>query len=1274
MVIDPTTNTLYAVTAVETTASRTDRTGTYSPATIQQYLHSINLLTGAENPGSPVLINPTFAGSANFNGNSNNAPQGTPSINEQSGTTNATTTGVIPFYALNEHARAALTLYNNTVFITYASHTDNEVYHGEILGYNASTLVLTNKFIATPNGAEGGIWDGGANPAIDANGNMYVMTGNGDWDQASSPYTAETDFAMSFLKLPTNATGQYSCNFLDPTTYFTPNAWSTLNNGDLDIGAGGCTLLTNLAGPHSNLVVGGGKGATIYVLDAATMGGNQSPDAVVQEFEEQGGKAMFCTPAYFNGYLYYAPSGWSLEQRAVGYNSTTKSYIADPPTFQSPTNDTYAVKGSNPFITANGTQNGLVWMENGNLRVYNAANVSSGPIYQSGPFTGTTAKFIVPTVANGKVYCTSYQTNSGATANTFSNLLVYGLLQQFTTVPSPAPTSLTATTASSSSIQLAWSNTATDLGGFHVWRSTSATGTFTDITPSGVPSNTTTFTDTGLASGTTYFYFVTSFNNVGDSSPTSTVSTKTLTVYTANGLVAYLPFDEGTGTTTADTTGNGNNGTLPGAEPPTWVTGLINSALEFHGTNSAGHVEVANAPSLQFGANQSYTIGAWVNVTNGNTGKEQEVINKSADQGNEYGLLINAAGDWVFRGGSSSSPVDVVGPAAVSNTWTFVCGVQDAVAGTRTLYINGVAVASSTTLEPGDGTGDLWIGAQNLAAPNDNSYQGLIDEVRVYNIAIQPGQMADQMAPPVLQALSNQAHGGAGTFGIQISPYVSVVAEPRKGSTIGSYSIVLTFSCPVAKNIVATLQTQSGGTGIGTVGTITYDSTGAIVTVPLTGVANLQALDLHLSNITPGGAPVGLVTATADIPFNILWGDVNQNGYVDYLDVAISTGAQGQNVTGANFMDDVDCNGTLNSADTTIINSEAGSNIGPVLDTNMALFQPASDSSSLQAPSLAFDNNLTGTRWETTHGIDPGWLEVDLGSICAIHSITIYWEDAKAADYFLQSSTDNQTWTNLMPEVTDNTSGGNTSQTFNGLTGSGRYVRMYGLARSTGFGYSAFEMQVDGQLGSHTVNPAPSITGDTAFYVTQGVPVSGITIGASNSPTNFSATGLPTGLTINAASGAITGTPSVNGVITSEVTATNGNGNSAVTPLIFTIAASSEAVPVVSATPAPPAGTVGTIYSYQITASNSPTTYNVSAGGLPAGLNLSDTGLITGTPTATGSSTFSITASNGTTRRAGKLHDRYRCGGRRRACHQCDPGSASGHGRHGLQLHPIGDQ
>ena len=110
--------------------------------TYQQYLHSINILTGQENTGSPVLINPTFAGSANFGGASQGAPQGTPNTFEQSGTTTSSVTGVIPFYALGISMRARRSRSTMESFTSPMPPTPTASRtHGEILGFNESNLV-----------------------------------------------------------------------------------------------------------------------------------------------------------------------------------------------------------------------------------------------------------------------------------------------------------------------------------------------------------------------------------------------------------------------------------------------------------------------------------------------------------------------------------------------------------------------------------------------------------------------------------------------------------------------------------------------------------------------------------------------------------------------------------------------------------------------------------------------------------------------------------------------------------------------------------------------------------------------------------------------------------------------------------------------------------------------------------------------------------------------------------------------------------------------------
>ncbi len=149
----------------------------------------------------------------------------------------------------------------------------------------------------------------------------------------------------------------------------------------------------------------------------------------------------------------------------------------------------------------------------------------------------------------------------------------------------------------------------------------------------------------------------------------------------------------------------------------------------------------------------------------------------------------------------------------------------------------------------------------------------------------------------------------------------------------------------------------------------------------------------------------------------------------------------------------------------------------------------------------------------------------------------------------------------------------------------------------------------------------PSITSSTTASGTVGTAFS-YQITATNSPTSYSATGLPAGLSVNTSSGLISGTPTAAGSSTVTLGATNsgGTGNATLT-LTISVAPPS----ITSSTTA--SGTVGTAFSYQITATNSPTSY--SATGLPAGLSVNtSSGLISGTPTSAGSSTVTLGATN----------------------------------------------
>ena len=131
-------------------------------------------------------------------------------------------------------------------------------------------------------------------------------------------------------------------------------------------------------------------------------------------------------------------------------------------------------------------------------------------------------------------------------------------------------------------------------------------------------------------------------------------------------------------------------------------------------------------------------------------------------------------------------------------------------------------------------------------------------------------------------------------------------------------------------------------------------------------------------------------------------------------------------------------------------------------------------------------------------------------------------------------------------------------------------------------------------------------------------------ITATNNPTSFNATGLPAGLTVDTSSGVISGTPTAAGTssVTLSATNANGTGNGTLT-LTINVAAAPVLTSASTAT-----GRVGSAFSYQITASNNPTSFNAT--GLPAGLAIdTSSGLISGTPTTAGTSNVAVSATNG---------------------------------------------
>ena len=114
----------------------------------------------------------------------------------------------------------------------------------------------------------------------------------------------------------------------------------------------------------------------------------------------------------------------------------------------------------------------------------------------------------------------------------------------------------------------------------------------------------------------------------------------------------------------------------------------------------------------------------------------------------------------------------------------------------------------------------------------------------------------------------------------------------------------------------------------------------------------------------------------------------------------------------------------------------------------------ASSQENAGTPAANATDGNTGTRWSSAFS-DPQWLEVDLGASASITQVVLNWETAYATAFQIQTSNDNSTWTSIYSTTTG--TGG--TQTLN-ITGSGRYVRMYGTVRATQYGYSIYEFQV----------------------------------------------------------------------------------------------------------------------------------------------------------------------------------------------------------------------
>lgn len=356
-----------------------DQSGNY-----HQRLHALDITTGAELEHSPTEVQATYPGTGD---NSSN--------------------GRVVFDPAQYAERSGLLLLNGAIYLGWTSHCDSGPYTGWLMGYSESTRAQTSVLNLTPNGSEGSIWMAGSGLAAGPEGYIFFLDANGTFDPTldSKGFPANGDYGNGFIKVSTTG------GKLAVADYFEMYDTVGESNGDEDLGSGGAILLPDMKDAEGRiqlLALGAGKDGNIYVVNRANMGkfNPNNDNAIYQEIDGEINGA-WSKPAYFNNTVYYATAGDTLKAFPI-----TNAKLATAPSQQSTISFNYP--GATPTISANGTNNGIVWaVESAQgspavLHAYEAGNLQE--LYNSGQAAngrdsfGDGNKFTTPLEIDGKVF------------------------------------------------------------------------------------------------------------------------------------------------------------------------------------------------------------------------------------------------------------------------------------------------------------------------------------------------------------------------------------------------------------------------------------------------------------------------------------------------------------------------------------------------------------------------------------------------------------------------------------------------------------------------------------------------------------------------------------------------------------------------------------------------------------------------------------------------------------------------------------------------------
>ncbi len=505
------------------------------------------------------------------------------------------------FNALRENNRAALAVHNGAVYIAFASDGDNGPYHGWVLGFDENSLNSTAVLNANPDGSDTGIWQGGGTLTFDPQGYMYFETGNGTFDTTlnAQGFPQYGDYGDSVVKLAVDSSSTQSNQNvngwgLKVVDYFSPSNTLALSSADEDLGSGGCMILPDSVGSpaHPHLMVACGKEGKIYLIDRDEMGHfSASTDNVVQEIAGGvGAGGSYDTPSFFydgsNDWIYYGGTGDNLRAYKISNGN-----ITTPATYT--TANTFGLQGATLSISADGTNNGIVWGLDGGsnqLLAYNASNISQ-KLYASGANAardalGTAVEFTLPTIANGEVL-----------VGTTNSLTVYGLYVPPSSAP-PIPANLSATPVSNTQISLSWTETADSTSapaGYYIDESTNGGSTWTQVGTAGASAGASSYPVTGLQPGTTYDFKIEAFNSVGTSAFSNVASA------TTTNLAASVNLPNGFAAAASQLQLNGNakingpNLELTDGNGSEASSAFTKGALSVNGFNTSFQFQLTNA-------------------------------------------------------------------------------------------------------------------------------------------------------------------------------------------------------------------------------------------------------------------------------------------------------------------------------------------------------------------------------------------------------------------------------------------------------------------------------------------------------------------------------------------------------------------------------------------------------------------------------------------------------------------------------------------------------